>query len=178
MPVTVFLVGNALDFDLDEEDAVDVESHPLGAAYPLPEPLASVLLDWAIDGSEAPSAETENFETIARRVLVVEDDRVSRRALSRLFAARGWEVAEAATLAEGFEALDPPPSCIVLDLMLPDGDGAELLRHVRATGLPTRVVVATGIEDQRRLQAIARLRPDSLIRKPIDFDVLCRDCSG
>jgi CheY-like chemotaxis protein len=178
MPVPVLLVGDALVFGLDEEGPGEGEPRQAGAAYPLPGTLASALLDWAIDDSGLPSPEIEDSETMSRRVLVVEDDRVSRRALSRLFAARGWIVAEAATLAEGFEALDPPPSCIVLDLMLPDGDGAELLRHVRATGLPSRVVVATGIEDQRRLQALARLRPDSLIRKPIDFDDLCRDCDG
>ncbi len=115
---------------------------------------------------------------MTRRVLVVEDDRVSRKALRRLFAARGWDVAEASTLSEGFQALDPPPNCIVLDLMLPDGDGADLLRHVRASGLPSRVVVATGVEDLVRLETVNGLRPDSLVRKPIDFDALCRDCGG
>jgi DNA-binding response OmpR family regulator len=137
-----------------------------------------MLLDWAIRGPDASSSAVEDPETMTRRVLVVEDDRVSRKALRRLFAARGWDVAEASTLSEGFQALDPPPNCIVLDLMLPDGDGADLLRHVRASGLPSRVVVATGVEDLVRLETVNGLRPDSLVRKPIDFDALCRDCGG
>jgi CheY-like chemotaxis protein len=166
--------GDELAFDDEEGESVS----QAGASYPLPEPLASVLLAWAIGNSPAPFLDEDEFEPVARKVLVVEDDRSSRKALGRLFTLKGWEVTEAATLAEGFEGLVPPPRCIVLDLMLPDGDGADLLRHVRAVGLPSRVVVTTGISDKERLEAVVGLRPDSLIRKPIDFDALCRDCVG
>jgi CheY-like chemotaxis protein len=165
-------------FTLDIEDFEGADPSGVGATDPLPDPLAPWLMAWAIGDSPGPIPEVEDFGQGARRVLLVEDDRVARRALRRLFVARGWEVAEAATLAEGLSSLDPPPSCIVLDLMLPDGDGADLLRHVRAAGLPSRVVVTTGVSDQARLQAVAGLRPDSLIPKPIDFDALCRDCGG
>jgi two-component system KDP operon response regulator KdpE len=74
------------------------------------------------------------------RLLIVEDHHDIRAALRRLLVHRGWQVLEAASIAEGLALLDPPPDCIILDLMLPDGDGETVLRKVRAEGLPIRVV--------------------------------------
>jgi DNA-binding response OmpR family regulator len=117
---------------------------------------------------------------VPRRMLIVEDDDATRRLLSRFFAARGWDVAAAATLAQGHGAMDsgPPPDCLVLDLMLPDGDGADLLRRVRSEGLPSRVVVTTGVGDPGRIMGVASSRPDAVMRKPIDPDAVCRYCEG
>ena len=67
-----------------------------------------------------------------RLILIVEDNAVTRRALQALFKSRGWAVSVAETVAEGLAQLDPPPDVIVLDLMLPDGDGEEVLREVRS----------------------------------------------
>jgi DNA-binding response OmpR family regulator len=36
---------------------------------------------------------------------------------------RGWEVQSASTLQDGIALLDSKPDCVILDLMLPDGDG-------------------------------------------------------
>ena len=156
----------------------EVARPPIGAAFPLPSPLAARLMAWAIGPAHDPALGDEGTDEVARRVLVVEDDRASRSALRRLFAARGWVVAEAATLAEGFAALEPPPRWVVLDLMLPDGDGADLLRWVRANGLPTRIVVATGVADEARIEEVVGLGPDSLLHKPIDINTLFRVCDG
>jgi DNA-binding response OmpR family regulator len=114
-----------------------------------------------------------------RRVLIVEDDRGTRTALRSHFRSQGWLVAEAATVAEGFDLLDPPPDCLVLDLMLTDGDGEEILRKVREDGLPTRVVaVTTGSNDAARLAVVKGLDPDVLLCKPIDPNVLIRLCEA
>jgi two-component system OmpR family response regulator len=111
------------------------------------------------------------------RVLIVEDHTPTRLALKRVFAREGWDIQTAETVAEGLAALDPPPDCVVLDLILPDGDGESILRKIRADGLPTRVVaVTTGVSDPNRLAEVARLRPDVLLTKPIDPEILCRLC--
>ncbi len=114
------------------------------------------------------------------RMLVVEDDRVTRNALQRLFERRGWDVLVAATVAEGLAQLDPPPDCLILDLMLPDGDGAEVLRTVRAQGLPTKVAVCTGTGDADRLAEVASMNPEALLRKPVALAdvVLACGCKG
>ncbi len=111
-----------------------------------------------------------------RRMLVVDDDLISCRALQGIFRRKGWQVAVAATVNEALDLLDPPPDCVVLDLMLPDGDGETVLRRVREENLPSRVIVTTGCEDSRRLCALASLQPEALLRKPIDLTDVCNAC--
>lgn len=89
----------------------------------------------------------------------------------------GFEVLTAATTAEAVAALDPAPDCVVLDLVLPDGEGETVLAKIRSEQLPVRVVaVVTGINDTLRLQRVSQLRPDLLLYKPIDSEVLFRVC--
>jgi len=66
------------------------------------------------------------------------------------------------------------PDCLILDLMLPDGNGASVLKHVRESGLPIRVAVATGTSDPAMLAEVAALRPDVLYRKPLDAMALAQ----
>src|SRR5687767_9215482 len=68
------------------------------------------------------------------RLLLVEDDRVTYTALRSLFSRRGWDVTIAATISQALSALAGglAPDAVVLDLMLPDGQGEEVLRHIRA----------------------------------------------
>jgi DNA-binding response OmpR family regulator len=114
-----------------------------------------------------------------KRVLIVEDDPGSRRALRSIFAQHGWTVAEAATVAEGLASLDPPADCVILDLMLPDGPGEVVLRKLRDDSLSSRViVVTTGVSDPLRRMEVAKLNPDFLLQKPIDPDILFRLCQG
>ena len=113
-----------------------------------------------------------------RLLLIVEDHDLSRRALAKLLERLGWEVRAAASIAEGLELLDQEPDCLVLDLMLPDGDGESVLRAVRERHLRTRVVVATGTGDEGRLDAVRGLRPDAILRKPLKVDELCVACES
>jgi two-component system response regulator RegA len=62
---------------------------------------------------------------MARRLLIVDDHEPTRSALRTLFALKGWDVRVAGTLADGLGLLSPPPDCVLLDLMLPDGNGDE-----------------------------------------------------
>jgi two-component system, OmpR family, KDP operon response regulator KdpE len=58
------------------------------------------------------------------KVLVIEDDRLTRRLLSYVLPSRGFSVAEAETGAAGLDALKTDvPDLIILDLGLPDTDG-------------------------------------------------------
>ena len=117
-------------------------------------------------GSPPPHTGTPPAAT-ARRVLVVEDDAASRRALRMILAHAGWQVETAGTVAEAMRLLATGPSWVVLDLMLPDGDGSAVLEHIRDRALPIRVTVATGISDPARLADVQRLGPQELLQKPI-----------
>lgn len=84
----------------------------------------------------------------ATRVLVVDDNDLQREVVADVLESEGYAVQVAATGAEALSAARAtPPDVLVLDLMLPDTDGASVLASLRA--LPAlralRVVVATGV---------------------------------
>jgi len=56
--------------------------------------------------------------------------------------------------------------------MLPDGDGVELLRDLRAQRWRIRVIVTTAVSDPQRLRNVQSLRPDCIVLKPIDLEFL------
>ncbi len=68
-----------------------------------------------------------------RRILLhIDDDRIFRRALRRLFERAGWAVLEAEHGEEGVRrALNEQPSAIVLDIRMPIQDGFETLRLLK-----------------------------------------------
>jgi two-component system OmpR family response regulator len=105
------------------------------------------------------------------RTLIVEDDATSRDAMLRILRMLGFKVEAAATMGEGMEALSREPATMILDLMLPDGNGMEILRRVRTEGLPIRVAVLTGA-DRPMIEAANRLGPDALFTKPVDLTKL------
>ena len=82
-------------------------------------------------------------------------------------------------LREAVEALDrQQPSTILLDLMLPDGSGAEVLRRVRERSLPVRVAVTTGTSEEHLLREVGHLRPDAVYRKPINLPAVEKWLAG
>ena len=107
-------------------------------------------------------------------VLLIEDDHVSANALRVLLTMHGCSVAIGRSLEQGLDLLRTNPTAIVVDLMLPDGDGIEILTRVREANLPIKVVVTTAVGDPTRLAAVHRLKPESVLRKPIDLGELLR----
>ncbi|MER6147416.1 response regulator transcription factor [Streptomyces hirsutus] len=85
-------------------------------------------------------------------VLVVEDDASIRTLLTSALGVAGYAVASAASGQEAmFEAGNRRPHLIVLDVMLPDTDGFQLTRDLRAQGVYTPVLfltARTGVEDR------------------------------
>ena len=112
-------------------------------------------------------------------VLIVEDHEHTRQLLSKVFAKHGWQVRGAGSVADGLAALAPRPNCLIVDLNLPDGDGTDLLRKARSDlGPNTIVVVITALSDPARLAQAAALRPDLMIQKPFDWEILWRYCQS
>lgn len=105
-----------------------------------------------------------------RHVLVVEDDAAIRGALEVLLGQTGYRVTTAASVAEGLGRLDGQQVAL-LDLMLPDGSGAEVLAEIRRRGLLVRVAVMSA-SGSAAAEALRDCPPDRFFPKPIAVDAL------
>jgi CheY-like chemotaxis protein len=92
------------------------------------------------------------------RLLLVEDDDDARLVLAQTMQREGWTVAQAGNGRIGLEMLaQSRPDAILLDLMMPEMDGFELLAHLQDQAdwrdIPVIVITALDLsqEDQRRL---------------------------
>jgi len=65
-------------------------------------------------------------------ILYVEDNEALRRALASLLRSRGFDVREADSGAEALNQLDVRPDVLILDVHLPDLDGFEICRRIKA----------------------------------------------
>lgn len=85
------------------------------------------------------------------RILLVEDDDELRMLLSRYLVNQGFDVREAANGQDGLSLADDAlTDVVVLDIMLPDISGLEVLRELRAkTHLPVILLTARGDETDR-----------------------------
>ena len=88
-------------------------------------------------------------------ILVVEDEREIRRFVRTALEGEGYRVFEADTVARGLiEAGTRKPELIILDLGLPDGDGLDLIRGVRAwSGLPI-IVLSARVDERDKVEAL------------------------
>jgi CheY-like chemotaxis protein len=80
------------------------------------------------------------------RILMVDDDARLARMVADYLDGAGYRVSVAGTATEGLALLEREPfAALVLDLMLPDADGLEVCRRVRATsGVPILMLTARG----------------------------------
>jgi CheY-like chemotaxis protein len=91
----------------------------------------------------------------ATRVLIIDDEALVRAQLRRSLELRGFTVLEAADGAAGLAAVvETRPDLVILDLTMPELDGAEVLSRLRASGSKVPVIVSSGHLDvsfERRL---------------------------
>ncbi len=99
-------------------------------------------------------------------ILVVEDDAAVRSALLRALGDRGYATSSASTGMAGLAAaVDGQPDLVVLDLGLPDVDGGELLRMLRAVSA-VPVIVATARDDEQQIVRALDAGADDYLIKP------------
>lgn len=107
------------------------------------------------------------------RVLIVDDEPAILRFLRTGLAAQGFVVWEA---TEGHAALGiirrNTVDLVVLDLGLPDIDGLEVIRLVRAEGSAIPVIVLSSRDDERSKVAALDLGADDFVTKPFGIDEL------
>lgn len=111
---------------------------------------------------------------VARRVLIVDDDRSVRELFRRCLLLAGYDVSVASGGAEGLQALgtDPTIGLVLLDLDMPRIDGRRF-REVQRTdprleAIPTVVITGTNLTDDVRRE----LRATDYLSKPVQREQL------
>ena len=106
------------------------------------------------------------------RVLISEDDEMPRKLLARVLKKSGYEVVETVNGIEAWEVLQQPdaPKLIILDWMMPEMDGPELLRRVRAmeTDRPPFIIMLTAKEERDHIIAALEDGANDYLTKPFD----------
>jgi DNA-binding NtrC family response regulator len=106
-----------------------------------------------------------------KRILIVDDEQSMRELLAILLKKDGFEVATAACRAEAAATLSARGFDMVLtDVRLPDGDGLEILRHVKAASPETVVIVMTAFGTTETAVAARKLGAEAYVLKPFDVD--------
>ena len=159
---------------------IDVQSVPgTGATFTveLPSSAIAVRLDSAPPPPSRSEAPTPGGRLPQLRILLVEDHRVTREGTRDLLKQEGAAVVEASDGAVALKLLrNQSFEVVILDLMLPDMDGNEILESLhseRPSGLKG-VLVLTGDLHEGRFAELRRLQPDTLIQKPVDIEKLVR----
>jgi DNA-binding response OmpR family regulator len=103
-------------------------------------------------------------------VLLVEDDQRIREAVTRVLADRGHVVRSVARALDGLaQVSQEPPDVVLLDLGLPDLDGGEALKMLRAVS-SVPVIVATARDDEREMVRLLDAGADDYVVKPFTGD--------
>jgi CheY-like chemotaxis protein len=113
------------------------------------------------------------------KILIVEDHLDSREALSALFQAFGYNVTEAANGREAIAGvLSDRPDLILMDIMMPEVDGFDAARKIRALpgceNLP--IIAVTAMEGVQELARQAGMT--DYVRKPVDIHGLLAKVSN
>jgi len=106
------------------------------------------------------------------RILVVDDEPQLTRVLRTGLKSRGYEVRAAADGLAGFEAFnDWHPDLVITDLAMPNVDGLELCRRLRAVSQVPIIVLSAKGEEKTKVEALD-LGADDFVTKPFGIDEL------
>ena len=112
------------------------------------------------------------------KVLLIEDDPAMRSLIEGAFELAGYET-DFDCAHDGYSGLMKigamRPDLVVLDIMLPEINGLELMQRIRTSEISrgARILVITGAGDRRLVKrALDKARPDAIFLKPFDIDQL------
>jgi two-component system OmpR family response regulator len=105
------------------------------------------------------------------RLLVVEDEEMILELLSGSLRFAGFDVVTAVSGAEALRAVTASrPDLVLLDVMLPDGDGFEVVRRLRSSGPDVPVIFVTARDGVHERVAGLALGADDYVTKPFSLD--------
>ncbi|GAU82966.1 response regulator [Bosea sp. BIWAKO-01] len=113
--------------------------------------------------------------TPRERLVIVEDDPVTRAVIAGYFIDQGFHVQEAETIAQARRTIQRfKPELIFIDVVLPDGDGFELAKELQSVSDAGIIFVTRRDADIDRIVGL-ELAGDHYVNKPVDLrDLLAR----
>jgi two-component system response regulator PilR (NtrC family) len=106
------------------------------------------------------------------RLLVVDDEESLLEFLALLFREQGYEVDTASSVAEARELVTRDYDLCLCDVLMPDGNGLDLLREIKAAERPTAVVVMTAYTSTRSAIEAMKAGAFDYVSKPFDVEEL------
>jgi len=117
-------------------------------------------------GLSSPQLESgTSLRPVTYRIVVIEDEPAIAESVAYSLEREGHSVATAGTIAEARE-LTATADLVVLDLILPDGDGMELLREIRAAGQQAAVIVLSSRDAETDRVTALEIGADDYVTKP------------
>lgn len=113
--------------------------------------------------------------SVFRKVLIVDDEKPTVELLQRYFSIKGFEALGALSGADSLVMIKlEKPEVVILDLMMPDMDGYEVLRHIRGTPemANTPVLMLTANASLDGPDKAAAAGADGYMTKPVRFPEL------
>jgi FixJ family two-component response regulator len=108
-----------------------------------------------------------------RRLAVVDDDMLTRRALERLLVTMGFAVAAFSSAEAYLEHAEPDGfRCLLLDVQLGGMSGPELSTHLAARGQTTPILFISASTDAEQLVRVATGGAAAVLAKPLDAEQL------
>jgi DNA-binding NtrC family response regulator len=108
---------------------------------------------------------------VSAHVLVVDDETLIRQSLQAVLIDEGFEVTAAGSVAEAWAAFEKDrPDIVLLDLVLGDGNGLDLLRRINEQGAPVKVVVISAHGSFEHAVSAMKLGAYDFIKKPFELE--------
>jgi two-component system response regulator AtoC len=107
-------------------------------------------------------------------VLLVDDDETFRTYITHLLRGRDYPVDAVASGDQLMTRLvsGQIPSAILLDVLLPDSDGIEVMRRIKEAGITVPVIMLSGVGHVRTVVEAMKLGASDFLMKPFDDDAL------
>jgi CheY-like chemotaxis protein len=106
-------------------------------------------------------------------VLVVDDEPAIRALIAKIVQRAGFVVDTARDGAEAIEKLSGGEySVLVIDLMMPNVDGYDVIDHIRASDISRPAIIVITAGDTASIRRLDPAMVHSVLRKPFDIDVL------
>ncbi len=115
----------------------------------------------------------------SHRILICDDEERIRKSLGGLLEDQGYDVATAPSSSECLEmAAAHDFDLVILDIVMPDMDGIEVLGRIKKMGKGTEVIMITGYADKERAITSFRLHAYDFIEKPFEAKAILNTVSN